>query len=174
VLPVRSDLIYKLFVDLMFPSTAIGKAPAPSNGWWCVAKPRLGIGFEHILYAGSFAAADRPSHGVGPTSGAIERLVRMVPQLDIVVYPLRPAPRRATHIASWLVTELYRHFGRADVPELQKTVDATMDLIEIVDRRPDDLDAVIEYWALQFETIEGLEPTVIAENMGRIWARGGR
>jgi hypothetical protein len=139
-----------------------------------VSKPRLGIGFEGILFVGRLRSTDRVdldrALGSPPAPGSIAALLRLMPQADIAVYPLWPARGRAAFISRWLKRRLSEHL-HDDPGEAARAVAAALRAIEIADRRPDDLDAVVEFFAVsQLDGVDPLSWAPIDAAMQRGWA----
>jgi len=139
-----------------------------------VAKPKVGIGFEGTLFVGRLRSSDRAdldrALGSQAAPGSIAALLRLMPQADIAIYPLWPARGRAAFVSRWLKRRLAEHL-RDDPGGSAGAVQAALRTLEIADRRPDDLDAWIEYAAVSAH--EGVEPLAwapIEAAMQRGWA----
>jgi hypothetical protein len=138
-----------------------------------MAKPRLGLGFEGTLFPGRLATTDRRDLdrviGTPSAPGAIEALLRLLPQADLAIYPLWPGRGRSAFISRWLKRRLREHFhDHPDGPA--SPTECTMRALDITDRRPDDLDAWIEHAAVEPQAADPLDWTPIAAAMERGWA----
>lgn len=142
-----------------------------------MARPRLGYTFEGNLFPSQLRFARRQdlrrSLGVPAVSNHIGELVFLMAEADITVFPLWPGRERAHFIAMWLKRRFAEYF-HDDPRGTDAAVEHAMACVEVTDRRPDDLDACVDYTAPGYDPAAAFSWAAIKSGMQRGWSLEGR
>ena len=99
-----------------------------------LARVRLGVGFEEVLYPGQLATVG-PDLRQGPRPGALDFLLRTIEELDVTIYPLTTAPGRAAQLQWWVWRQARDHFIAAGHPSDQAAADRLIDFLAFTEQR---------------------------------------
>lgn len=99
-----------------------------------MAKLRLGVGFEGMLYPEGLGDTEAPSLRRDPAPGALSWLISAAAHFHVIVYSTRRTGR-AAEIRGWLLTMLLRHFDYARHPDATAAALQALAVIDVADQR---------------------------------------